>query len=297
MSRRGHLWLLLLVIGCAPAPIGESVPAPPRRIVSLTLATDEILAELVPMERIAGVTYLVDDPGISNVNGRYPEHIPRLHDTNPEIVIGLDPDLVCVASYNSADFVSLLESAGLTVHRNDDFHTMDQIERAIEKLGKAVGETQRAQQLIEQLQARRRTLAAQLQEVKHRPRVLFWSGGFTAGQGTTTDDIIRAAGGRNVAAERNIKGSSEISLEETIAADPDIILVARWSAYEELSQIESHPILQHLRAVREGKVISIEGRYLNNISQHVIEGAERLARKLHPECFPEKRPAAEGAAP
>jgi iron complex transport system substrate-binding protein len=51
--------------GCGPAAGPVSRPAAPVRIASLTLATDEMLAELVPTERIVCVTYLADDPEIS----------------------------------------------------------------------------------------------------------------------------------------------------------------------------------------------------------------------------------------
>ena len=55
-------------------PAGETwtLPRAPRRIVSTYLAADEILAELVPPERIAGVSIFADDPVISNVAGVYP---------------------------------------------------------------------------------------------------------------------------------------------------------------------------------------------------------------------------------
>src|SRR5262249_27427163 len=73
-----------------------AAPSPPRRILSHTLATDEILLELVPVERVVGVTNLVDDPEISSVPGRYPDHVPRLREADAERIIGLNPDLVCV---------------------------------------------------------------------------------------------------------------------------------------------------------------------------------------------------------
>jgi len=59
--------------GCgSPAARKATEASTPRRIVSLTLATDEILLDLVPVERIAGVTNLVDDPEIPHAAGSYP---------------------------------------------------------------------------------------------------------------------------------------------------------------------------------------------------------------------------------
>jgi iron complex transport system substrate-binding protein len=135
------------------------------------------------------------------------------------------------------------------------------------------------------MRGRRHQLAEQLHELAQRPRVLYWSSGFTSGQGTTIDDVIRLAGGMNVAVELDLKGPVEISPERVIQADPEIVLLSRWSAGDRESSIEQHPILRNLKAVRDHHVIAIEGRYLTSVSQHVMEGAERLASQLHPARF------------
>jgi iron complex transport system substrate-binding protein len=302
----GWLSLAVILVGVGvwrwldPSPSTQAPPAgtaTPVRIASLTLGTDEILSELVPPERIVCVTYLADDPEISNVPGFYPDGIPRLRDTAPERILGLNPDLVCVAPYNSADFLKVMERAGFATYRNDACHNMDEIEAGILALGKRVGEPGRAQELVERMRVRRKQLVRRLQDVPHRPRVLYWSAGFTAGHRTTIDDIIREAGGRNVATERNLEGSAEISPEQVIAADPEYILLSRWSADERAGHIENHPLLRHVRAVQEKRVIAIEGRYLTSVSHFVVEGAERLAGKLHPDRFNKDGPSPPAPAP
>jgi iron complex transport system substrate-binding protein len=253
--------------------------------VSLTLATDELLAELVPLERVAGVTALADDVEISNVAGRYPASIPRLKDTDAERIITLGPDLVCVAPYNTADFLKLLERSGLPTYRNDTVHSLDEIEIGIRALGERVGEPDHAATLVAQMRGQRQELANRLKGVARRPRVLYWSAGFTAGRGTTLDDILREAGAANVAAELGLHGSVALDPERVVTADPDWILLARWSADEREGPIDRHPILRQLPAVREGRVIRIEGRYLTSVSHHALEAVERLARRLHPDRF------------
>lgn len=286
----GVVWRCLTPSASTQAP--RSAPTTPVRIASLTLGTDEILAELVQPERIVCVTYLADDPEISNVSGFYPKQIPRLKDTDPERVIGLNPDLVCVAPYNSADFLKVLERSGLSAYRNEACHSLDEIEAGILDLGKRVGEPGRAAEVVGRMRIRRKQLVRQVHDVAHRPRVLYWSAGFTAGRGSTMDDIIREAGGSNVAAEKNLDGSAEISPEQVIAADPEYIVQSRWSADEREGQIENHPLLRNLRAVQEKRVIAIEGKYLTSVSHFAVEGAERLARQLHPDRFKKAGPPA-----
>jgi iron complex transport system substrate-binding protein len=244
-----------------------------------------MLVDLVPTDRVFAITALADDPGISNVSGRYPKGILRVHDANPERIIALSPDLVCVAPYNSADSLKLLERSGLPIYRNDSVHSMAEIEAGLEQLGKRVGEPDRARALVERMRGRRRRLADQLRAVSRRPRVLFWSAGFTAGRGSTIDELIREGGGVNVAAELDLEGSAELAPERVVAADPEVVLVAYWKADDRQGQVASHPILRRLPAVREGRVVAIESRYLTSVSPFVVEAAERLGRALHPERF------------
>lgn len=71
----------------------------PERIVSLTISTDEILLELVAVERIAALTYLVDDPGISNAVEKSKKVSARLDGNSAEAILALKPDLVIVADF------------------------------------------------------------------------------------------------------------------------------------------------------------------------------------------------------
>ena len=287
----GWLRMSLAVIGlgigsgCRPSARPAPGRGSPARIASLTLATDELLADLVPAERIVAVTFLADDPEISNVAGHYPKRISRFKEMNLEQIVALAPDLVCVAPYNTADALKLLERSGLTLYRNEAFRGIDEIEAGITRLGERLGEPGRARALVESMRERRRRLADQLHDLPRRPRVLYWAAGYTAGRGTTIDDIIREGGGVNVAAELGLEGSPEISPERVVAADPEIVLLARWKAEDRLGPITNHPILRQLRAVRDGHVVTIEGRYLTSVSSHAIAGAEHLARALHPGRF------------
>lgn len=270
----------------SPAEAPGGAATQPQRIASLTLGTDEILAEIVPIKRILCVTHLADDPEISNVAGYYPKQVARLKETSPERILALSPDLVCVAPYNSADFLKVMERSGLNVYRNEACQTMDEIEEGIIELGRQVGEPARANELAEQMRERRRRLADRLGSIARRPRVLFWSAGFTSGDKTTINDIIREGGAQNVAIEKGLHGVAEIAPEQVIAADPDFILLSRWSADERAGRIENHPLLRNLRAVREKRVLTIAGKYLTSVSHHVVQGAEQLAHMLHADLFP-----------
>ena len=72
MKRR--LALLLLLCASSAASAFDSVP---RRIASLNLTADEILVEIVPVERLVAATAAADDAGTSNIVGRVPPGVAR----------------------------------------------------------------------------------------------------------------------------------------------------------------------------------------------------------------------------
>ena len=73
-----------------------TLAAPPMRIISLTLATDEMLLGMVDPRRLFGVSVFAADPAISNV-AQSAAAIPRKLDVNVETILSLRPDLVFVA--------------------------------------------------------------------------------------------------------------------------------------------------------------------------------------------------------
>ena len=71
--------LLLLISGLlgAASPAATQTGAPPQRVASLNLASDEILADILPLAKLVSVTALIDEPGTSNAVGRIPKNIAR----------------------------------------------------------------------------------------------------------------------------------------------------------------------------------------------------------------------------
>jgi len=106
--------VLVLVVGFVYRPYllqGDCAPPvfPPQRIVSLTLAADEILLALTPPERITALTYLADDPTYSNVRAEA-HAIPHKVKANAEQVLALQPDLIIVSAHTNAAVKGLLRS-------------------------------------------------------------------------------------------------------------------------------------------------------------------------------------------
>jgi len=270
-------------------PLGRAhrLAAPPRRIASAILAGDEMLAGLVPVSRVVGVTYLVDDPGISNVADHYPEEIPRVH-AEIEALLALRPDLVLVSTHSDAIGVRMLLAAGVAVARFPAFDSFEQVARNIRLLGEMLGVPDTARAAATGMQRR---LAAVREAVAGRPRpgVLYYSlTGSTGGPGTLTDEMIQRAGGYNLVRETGISGYQRMTRELAIALQPEYVILSDWSGQGDPAAVErlrTDPAWQAVPAVRNGNVYALRGAWVTSGSQFRVAGVEALARLLHPEAF------------
>jgi iron complex transport system substrate-binding protein len=234
--------LLALVLAIAPAAHADG---PPRRVASINLSADEVLAEILPPQRLVAVTSFVDDPEMSNAVGRVPASVRRLPKADLEQLVALSPDLVVVSDYTDADFLKLLSRSGLRHHRMRGQDSLEGIRDAILELGRAVGAAPAARVLVARYDATLAELHRRLAGAR-RPRVLYWSGGMTAGAGTAIGALIEAAGATNVGRELGLSGIEPPGTERALVADPDVILVGTWP--NALESVSRDPLLSRSRA-------------------------------------------------
>lgn len=261
--------------------------APPARVVSLNLTADEILVDILPPERLMGVTDHADDPGMSNVAGRVPPSAERLPKVDLERIVALAPDLVVVSEYTDADFLRLVARSGLRYHRMQGLDSLSGFRAAVLDLGRAVGASAAAERLVTRYDAALAELARRLESAP-RPRVLYWSDPHTAGAGTALDALIEAAGGRNVGRELGLQGITPVGAERAFRADPDVVLVGTWPGI--VAALREHPLLSQLRAVREGRIVEMPTPLLVALDHYAAEACWYLGRALHPDRVPRPRP-------
>jgi len=290
--------LLVVSVACAratptPAPsaialtddAGRTVEIieAPQRLVSFAPSNTEILFALGLGDRVVGVTDFCDYPeeakAIEKVGGIEP---------NLEKVVSLDPDLVLAIGGN-LDLVSKLEGLGITVLVLDP-SDLEGIYRDIELVGQAAGVEERAEALVAEMRKRVEAITAKTEGLASRPKVFYEldatdpSKPYTPGPGSWHDDFIKLAGGINVAADAKMQWV-QLSTEEIIAQDPEIIILGDANYGVTAEMVRERPGWGVIAAVRNDRIYPIDDNLISRPGPRVIDGLEALAKIIHPELF------------
>lgn len=247
----------------------------PVSIVSLSLASDEILVDIVDRKRISALTYFASDPSISNVAEKA-SGIPSVR-ANVEQVIRKSPDLVVLAGHTNPNIRAHLEKAGIATLVLDEVFSLESVKRNIRMLGAAVCERDAAQRLVETMERTIEDAGKKIPKEKPAPTVLFYGApGFTVGLRTTINDIIESSGAANAAARRGLAGHANVSTEYVIASSPDIVLTSSYNP--------SHPDfvggLLASSALDGKKIVVLQGKHLDAASHYAARAVEDLVDSL-----------------
>ncbi len=254
----------------------EAEPPCPSRIISLTLASDEMLVDLLgDGGRIAALTYFASDPSISNVSEKA-RGFPQIR-ANVEQVLGKSPDLVIAAGYTNPDMREHLREAGVKTLLLGETVSLESIKKNVRAVGAAVCEAAAAEKLVREMERRIGEAGRRIPRGAPAPGILFYGApGFTVGGRTTINDIIESSGGVNVAARRGLSGHMNVSTEYVVETDPDIILTSGYNP--------SHPDfvggMFSNDAFRGRRIIVLPGKHLDAASHYAARGVSDLVDSI-----------------
>lgn len=262
-----------------------SVAALPGRIVSAAPVVTEILFALGAGDRVVAVTDQSDYPP----EARERSKIGGFWTPSVEKTLGARPDLVIGSRGNPPDFVETLRRSGCTVFTVDP-QRLDDIYRAIRDIATLVGEREAGEELAADMQARLAAVSEQIRDVAdgQRPTAFIVSQVnpvWTAGAGTFQDDAIRAAGGRNIAAD--VESFRTYSTERLLAEDPDFLILSTMEGDPEGMKraVLGNPVLRRLSAVRQGRILVLEADHITRAGPRIVEAVEAMALAFYPERF------------
>ncbi|WP_022942230.1 ABC transporter substrate-binding protein [Psychromonas hadalis] len=261
---------------------------PPQRILSATLASDHMLADLISPDRLVAVSSYVDYPSLSNIVDFYDKKISR---TQGEIesMLALQPDLVFVASYSDPETVRYLLRSGIAIVRLSEFNSFNDIFNNLRLIANVTDNKIAAEQVIKQVKKRIKAIQSQVRN-KHKPRVLYYDmNGYSVGGNSLMDEAITLSGGVNITQGILADGENKISEELAISLQPDVIVMNQWvfnqgqGGDSPAQLLRAKKAWQNVPAVKNNRVYAVPGTWLRSVSQHRIKGVEAIAKLLHPE--------------
>ena len=257
----------------------------PRRVVSLAPSITEILFALGLGDTVVGVTDSDDYP--PEVEAK--PTVGAYFSTSLEAILEKSPDLVLTGGHDRV-IPRLIETdvPVLVLQPKDIFGVF----RDIRIVGTVMDRDKEAATLVAHLEDRLNAVAGRTARTTDRPTVYFELDGtdpgspWTAGPGSYVDLMIALAGGDNIV---DTAGAFvQLSLEELIATDPDLIILGNYPFVTPEDVIQREGVWQKLAAVEGRRVYVIRDPSLTSRpGPRIIDGLEQLARIIHPDLFPE----------
>lgn len=274
-----HRALLMLLL--LPALLWGGVP---QRVVSQTVGTDDLLLALAAPGQIAALSHLARDARYSPSFQEARKHACLING-EAEDILRHRPDLVLVASYTQVEVLNLLRRAKANLLVIERYETLADLYANARAIGRALGRETKAEELIKGWQARVETLARKLQGVKPVRVLAVGLYPFTAGTGTSFQDLCEHAGALNVAAEAGLQGHAPTPGEKVLSWRTEVLVAPGEPGLDMRAALRELPPYKFLPALKQGRVVELPGALMAATSQARIDGYEMLAKALHPERF------------
>lgn len=260
------------------------------RIVSISPSVTEILYGIGAWSQVVAVsqycTYPDDVINKPRVNGWGATNLEQLTALKPDLVIGVDAQQAFVR-----DRLDAIGVRSLFVKSQ----SLADIFAAIDEIGRVVGHDAEATELITKTRN-------EVEEVRNlvatrgRPRVLCVVDRvpgtlrdlYVATRGSFLDDLVGVAGGEPIAPPAG-SGYGKITKEAVLTLDPEVIIEMVQGSTGKFAEDPGAVWreLYEIKAVRDGRIHSVQEPTAIHPSQFVGRTARLFARYIHPEVFPD----------
>jgi iron complex transport system substrate-binding protein len=290
------------------------------RIVSLLPSATEIVCALGLEANLVGITHECDFPltvdgkprltashiSHESMNSREIDHAVRsqldghgsiysldekqLHALNPDLIITQELCDVCAVSFKIVEKAVRVFEGDMQIVSLEP-NTIEDIFENILSVARLTGTERRGVNLVDGLRGRLTAISNRLVHVPSRPRVLMleWLEPLFA-PGHWVPEQVETAGG-HAGFGATGKPSITTTLEEVAEYAPEVMVLIPCGYYKEdiirqLPQSAFPEGWQELPAMKTGNVWAVDATsYFSRPGPRVVDGAEILAKILHPEIF------------
>lgn len=257
-----------------------------RRVLAIGGVVTEIIYALGEQDRLVG----------RDSTSTFPPEATALPDVgyiralSPEGVLSVQPDLILARENNGPpEAVEVLKSTGIRWVDVPDKFNLDGVDENISIIAAELGVPEKGDALRKKVAADIAKARHHLSAITDRQKVMFVlslkDGKInTSGTSTAANGIIELAGGENVITE--FEGYKQISDEAVIKAAPDVILMmnGRGEAADHgavNTLLETHPALSTTPAVKNGRIIRMDGLLLLGFGPRTGEAVSQLAEAFY----------------
>ena len=262
--------------------------APAQKIISLAPSNTEVLFAIGAGGQVIGRDSTSDYPPealeVSDIGGGFGE-------LAVETIVSLEPDLVLAADITPPEQVDALSELGLTVFALSNPTDLPGMYDNLRTVAQLTGHEEETEVLVADLEARVTAVSETVAAAAETPLVFYEIDGtdanapWTSGSGTFVDTLITMGGGDNVGAV--LDGAwAQISVEELIAQNPDIIILGdfTWGGVTP-EDVAARDSWSDLTAVQKNAVHTFDDNLVSRPGPRLVDGLEGMAQLLHPELF------------
>lgn len=256
----------------------------PTRIVSIGGAVTEILYALGAEDRIVAIdtTSLYPPKAMTDK-----PNVGYMRQLSAEGVLGLNPQLVlAIAGSGPKETIDVIDTARIPLIVVPDTFTEAGMLEKIRLVAKVAGVESRGECLANTVSDDLAALRALRAKVKTPPRVMFVMSfldgrAMVAGQKTAANEIIKLAGGVNVA--DSFDGYKIMTDEAVVAAKPDVVLsMDRGKDSVQADAVFASPTFALTPAAKTRNFVAMDGLYLLGFGPRTAAAARDLAVKIDP---------------
>jgi iron complex transport system substrate-binding protein len=253
--------LVAAIVSLALSPLSASAEgAPPVRIVSMNLCTDQLTLLVAAPHQIHSLSYISSDPETSAL-AREAQRYPPNHGLAEEIFL-MRPDLILAGAYTRPATTRMLRRLGFRVETFKPAGSFGEIRANIARLARLLGRPKRGAELIASFDEvrRARTATNSTTPPRRRPRAaLYQANSHTSGRGTLAADILAHANVENLATELGLTGIVRLPLELLVINRPDLLITGDAGAHPtaRAGAALTHPAL----AATPRHVIAMDNRW------------------------------------
>ena len=275
----------MTVLAGLPGP-ADAEEAKAQRVLAIGGAVTEIVYQLGEQDRLVGRDSTSNFPPEAN---ELP-NVGYIRALSPEGVLSVKPDLILARENNGPhEAVEVLKSTGVRWVDVPDEFTLEGIEENISIVAAELGVPEKGEALKQKVAADIAKAQERLASIERKHKVMFVLALTddkvnAAGNNTAANNIIELAGGENVLSE--FSGYKQISNEAVINAAPEVIVMMNGRSESAdhnsvNSLLEAHPALATTPAVKNGKIIRMDGLLLLGFGPRTGEAISELAQAFY----------------